>query len=73
MGISQAQQRANELNAQKSTGPRTEEGKAIASRNSLKHGLCAKKRFAPHEDAEAYAKRHADFAQQLNPTKEWKN
>ncbi|MFA5252869.1 MAG: hypothetical protein WC454_09845 [Phycisphaerae bacterium] len=32
---------ANRLNAQKSTGPRTTEGKALASQNSVKHGLFA--------------------------------
>lgn len=35
---SEAQRAANQLNAQKSTGPRTEEGKARSSANSLKHG-----------------------------------
>ncbi len=33
---------ANRANAQKSTGPRTEEGKHVSSRNSLKHGLTAR-------------------------------
>jgi hypothetical protein len=32
---------ANRRNARRSTGPRTAEGKARASRNALKHGLCA--------------------------------
>ena len=31
--------KANRLNAQKSTGPRTAEGKTIVSKNALKHGL----------------------------------
>jgi hypothetical protein len=30
---------ANRANAQRSTGPRTEQGKARASRNALRHGL----------------------------------
>ena len=36
---SEAQILANRLNAQKSTGPRTLEGKAIVSQNAFKHGL----------------------------------
>ncbi|MFH1700681.1 MAG: hypothetical protein ABIE07_08860 [Candidatus Zixiibacteriota bacterium] len=36
------QTKANKQNAQKSTGPKTEQGKRTASSNSLKHGLYAK-------------------------------
>jgi hypothetical protein len=36
---SAAQATANAANAQKSTGPRTEEGKANSSKNSITHGL----------------------------------
>ena len=46
----QAQIQANRMNAQKSTGPRTDEGKAIASQNALKHGLCAQKAVIAGED-----------------------
>jgi len=35
----QAQTLANRRNAQKSTGPRTNEGKAAVSQNAVKHGL----------------------------------
>ncbi len=38
----QAQILANRSNAQKSTGPRTQQGKAAASQNSVKHGLLAR-------------------------------
>ena len=37
----QAQTSANRANSQKSTGPRTAEGKAAVSQNALKHGLFA--------------------------------
>jgi hypothetical protein len=37
--VSAAKLAANQSNAQQSTGPRTEEGKARSSRNALKHGL----------------------------------
>ena len=37
----QAQTLANRRNAQNSTGPRTNEGKAAASQNAIKHGLTA--------------------------------
>lgn len=35
-----AQILANKANAQNSTGPKTDEGKAKASRNNIRHGLC---------------------------------
>ena len=39
---SAAQMVANQRNAQKSTGPRTAGGKAIACQNSLRHGFLAR-------------------------------
>ena len=33
---------ANRLNAQKSTGPKTDEGKASVRRNAIKHGMTAR-------------------------------
>jgi hypothetical protein len=47
---------ANRLNAQKSTGPRTPQGKAVSSQNALKSGLDAESQFVTGED-------RADFAQ----------
>ena len=46
----QAQVQANRMNAQKSTGPRTDEGKRKASQNAVKHGLCAEKAVIAGED-----------------------
>jgi len=40
---SEAQIAANRRNAEKSTGPRTEDGKASVARNALRHGLRAEK------------------------------
>ena len=45
-----AQISANQANAQRSTGPRTDEGKAIASVNNLRHGFTGKFRVLDWED-----------------------
>src|SRR5438132_11769984 len=47
---SQRQIDANRLNAQKSTGPTTPEGRAAVSLNSLKYGLYAETLILPGED-----------------------
>ncbi len=54
-----AQIKANCNNAKKSTGPRTEEGKARVANNALKHGLLARDTVLPGEDP-------ADFDRQLS-------
>jgi hypothetical protein len=45
---------ANRLNALKSTGPRTEEGKRISRRNALRHGLTGETVIHGLEDSEDY-------------------
>ena len=53
--MSTAQQvAANQVNAQLSTGPRTEEGKKRSSLNALKAGLTGRTVLLPGEDAAAY-------------------
>ena len=52
---SQSQLEANRLNAQKSTGPRTADGKARSSQNALKHGLSAKYPASSGEDPAEFA------------------
>jgi len=47
---SEAQVRANRLNARRSTGPRTAEGKAVVSQNAVKHGLLAREIVIKGED-----------------------
>src|SRR5436305_10785547 len=51
---SQRQIEANRLNAQKSTGPTTPEGRAAVTLNSLKYGLYAETLILPGEDAAAF-------------------
>ena len=50
----EAQVKASRENAKKSTGPRTTEGKARASKNALKHGLTAQDAVIPGEDPAAF-------------------
>ena len=45
---------ANQKNAQHSTGPRTEEGKAASSQNSLKFGFCGSFRVLSLENQEEF-------------------
>jgi hypothetical protein len=45
---------ANRLNALKSTGPRTEEGKRASRRNAVRHGLTAETVIDGLEDSEDY-------------------
>ncbi|MCX5644073.1 MAG: hypothetical protein NTZ17_05230 [Phycisphaerae bacterium] len=47
---SAAQVLANRSNAQKSTGPRTAQGKAVVSQNAVKHGLLAQEVVIKGED-----------------------
>ena len=51
---SQRQIDANRLNAQKSTGPSTPEGRAAVRLNSLKYGLYAETLILPGEDPAAF-------------------
>ena len=46
----EAQTSTNRGNAQKSTGPRTPEGKAVVARNAVKHGLLAQEVVIKGED-----------------------
>jgi hypothetical protein len=54
---SQKRIEANRRNAQKSTGPRTTEGKSRSRFNGLKHGLTASVPVIPGEDPAAYQAR----------------
>jgi hypothetical protein len=64
--ISEARLNANRANAQHSTGPKTEEGKAKSSMNAVKTGLTGRTVLLPSDDAVIYQQhlnRHfAEFA-----------
>ena len=65
--VSNEKLQANKANAQHSTGPRTEEGKAASSMNAVRHGLTAKTLLLPGEDQAAYDKLAAGMLQDLKP------
>jgi hypothetical protein len=58
---------ANAVNAQSSTGPRTEEGKARSSRNAVKHGLTSKQLVIAPGEEEQFAELHHALLDQLAP------
>ncbi len=58
---------ANRINAQKSTGPRTPEGKAVVAQNALTHGLLARAGVIPGEDEHEFAAHRQGLLQQLRP------
>jgi hypothetical protein len=53
-----------------STGPRTEEGKAIASQNALKNGLTGRTVLLPTDDVARYERHLAHYHQLWNPVGE---
>ena len=65
--ISQSKIDANRRNAAKSTGPRTASGKAVASMNAVKHGLCARKPLIPGESETDFAQFTSDWVGSLRP------
>jgi|GEM_PF-493139 len=62
-----AQTKANQQNAQKSTGPQTDEGKATVSQNAVKHGLFAAEAVIKGEDPAEYQAYHDQFLAELDP------
>jgi hypothetical protein len=58
--------RANRLNAQKSTGPRTEAGKRAASANALAHGLAGDGVVLPDEMRRKVEERKAEWAPEFD-------
>ena len=70
MVVSAAKLEANRRNAQKSTGPRTEEGKQRSSFNAVTHGMRAETLVLPVEDPQAFEDRRAAWRACLLPEDE---
>jgi hypothetical protein len=62
-----AQTIANRSNAQKSTGPRTAEGKAVVAQNAVQHGLLAQRAVIKGEDPGAFALYRDRMLEDLDP------
>jgi hypothetical protein len=58
---------ANQANAQHSTGPRTDEGKARVSQNALRHGLTARHLVIRDDEREEYADLLNSLSSELDP------
>ncbi len=64
---SRAKRRANKRNAQKSTGPKTDQGKQRCSQNALKHGLRSRHPVIPGEDPIEYQHKLDELRADLRP------
>ncbi len=67
---SEAQMSANRANAQKSTGPRTSEGKAVVSQNAVTHGFLAHETVIQGEDPGEFAFYRDGLLGELGPVGE---
>lgn len=61
------QNEANRANAQKSTGPKTEEGKAASSQNARRHGLSSATIFIPDDRAEEFKEMYTTCFDEIKP------
>ena len=66
--ISEARRLANQRNAQKSTGPKTPEGKSRSRANALKHGLTGSGIALPVEDKEEISRRFVAIQEEMVPS-----
>jgi hypothetical protein len=58
---------ANQANAQLSTGPRTEQGKALVSQNARKHGFTSHTLHVAEEDKQAFEALRAGLREDTRP------
>jgi hypothetical protein len=63
----EAQTSANRSNAQKSTGPRTPQGRAVVAQNAVKHGLLTQEVVIKGEDPGAFALYREGMLEELAP------
>ena len=67
---SKRQTKANKQNAQQSTGPLTDEGKAAVRHNALRHGLLSKDVLLPDEDGDELSRLRSAIYEDLRPVGE---
>ena len=65
--VTAAQLEANRNNSQKSSGPRTSEGKNRARLNGLRHGLTGQTVVMPYEDHKAWERHTSRLMESLRP------
>ena len=70
---SEAQIEANRANAQKSTGPRTSEGKAKVAQNAVRHGLLAEQVVIAGEDPGEYEFYRQALIEEISPVGDYEN
>jgi hypothetical protein len=58
---------SNKQNAQKSTGPKTTRGKAVASQNAVQHGLLSRSLVLPSEDPQEFTALLQQLQSELAP------
>jgi hypothetical protein len=63
----EAQILANRRNAQKSTGPRTPQGKAVVSQNAVKHGLLIRQDVISSESQAEFDLYRQQMLDELDP------
>lgn len=64
---SERQIKANRGNAKNSTGPRTDAGKKVSARNSMKHGVLSEKTVSGYEDNQVFDQLLNGLVKQFRP------
>src|SRR5713226_7785991 len=65
--VTDAVRAANRANAQSSTGPRTEKGKSMTSRNGLRHGILARKVVLDADEEQEYQRVWQSWERHYHP------